>query len=257
MRENYTLVRLYLQAHDDLSPDVSAHIGLKPGAVIELSKPQCHYLVNVLRKGAGDELRVFNSQDGEWRAMLSTVSKKSAQLEIISQLRLPMASPDIGLYFAPLRKHRTAFIAEKAAELGAAYLQPVITQRTQFPKLNLEKMRLQVIEASEQTERLDIPQVKTPVSFDDMLTRAGEGRIMFFADEAGGALPAADAIRQHAGKAGILIGPEGGFTPQEREQLLAAGSVVPISLGPRILRADTAALSVLTLWQSMHGDWSQ
>jgi len=244
MRENYTLIRLYIDA------------ALSGGTVIELPKEQRHYLLNVLRKKNGDALRVFNGQDGEWRAQISEATKKSVQIEILEQLRTPKACPDITLCFAPLRKHRTAFIAEKAAELGVSALQPVITARTQFPKLNLGKMRLQIIEAAEQTERLDIPTLSAPLSLDEMLS-ALSGRTIFFADEAGGAAPALEAIKADSNPAAILIGPEGGFTDAERAALRGRDNVVPISLGPRILRADTAALSVLTLWQSVHGDWPQ
>ncbi|MEP1229623.1 MAG: 16S rRNA (uracil(1498)-N(3))-methyltransferase [Litorimonas sp.] len=241
MRENYTLIRLYLEAN------------LSGGTKLELSKGHRHYLTNVLRKSAGDTLRVFNCKDGEWLSQISDVTKKSVSINITNILREPKPCPDITLCFAPLRKHRNAFIAEKATELGVTMLQPVITQRTQFPKLNVDKMRVQVIEAAEQTERLDIPKLGVPMTLDEML-RAYEGRTIFFADEGGGARAAMDAI-QNAQPAAILIGPEGGFTDAERETLRASDNVVTISLGPRILRADTAALSALTLWQSVHGDW--
>jgi len=242
MRENYTLIRLYIDA------------ALTAEATLELPKEQRHYLVNVLRKKAGDELRVFNGADGEWRAQISGLSKKSAQITIKDRLRASRPSPDVVLCFAPLRKHRTAFIAEKATELGVSVLQPVITARTQYPKINLEKMRLQIIEAAEQTERLDIPKLEDVMGLDAILDAYAD-RTIFFADESGGA-PAIRAITVNPNPAAILIGPEGGFTDAERETLRARDNVVPISLGPRILRADTAALSVLTLWQSVHGDWS-
>lgn len=244
MRENYTLIRLYLDTN------------LSGGQRLELSKAHGHYLSNVLRKGVGDDLRVFNGADGEWRAQITDAAKKPVSIEILERLRVPKACPDITLCFAPLRKHRNAFIAEKATELGVSILQPVITARTQFPKLNLDKMRAQIIEAAEQTERLDVPRLGQVMSLDNMLS-AHRDCPVFFADEAGGAMPAMDAMQHYTGPAAILIGPEGGFTDQEREILQAQDNVVPISLGPRILRADTAALSVLTLWQSMHGDWSE
>ena len=242
MRENYTLTRLYIKA--DLSR----------GKGVPLSEAQCHYLINVLRRKSGDRLRVFNGADGEWRAQISELSKKSVTIEVLERLRAPKACPDITLCFAPVRKHRNAFIAEKATELGVSHLQPVITARTQFPKINLDKMRAQIIEAAEQTERLDIPVLSAPISLAAMMD-GFKDHMIFFADEAGGAMPAREAIRLHAGPAVILTGPEGGFTDQEREMLRGQDNVVPISLGPRILRADTAALSVLTLWQSVHGDW--
>ena len=144
MRENYTLPRLYLP--DDLSA----------GAQIELPREAAHYLTTVLRKSKGDALRVFNGENGEWRAEISEVRKKTAQVVILEQLRTSAPVPDVTLLFAPVRKHRTAFIIEKATELGVRTLQPVLTARTQFPRLNIEKARLQAIEAAEQTERLDL-----------------------------------------------------------------------------------------------------
>ena len=244
MRENYTLTRLYIKA--DLSR----------GQGVSLSEALRHYLINVLRRKSGDTLRLFNGKDGEWRAQISELSKKSVSIEVLERLRAPKACPDITLCFAPVRKHRNAFVAEKATELGVSRLQPVITARTQFPKINLDKMRAQIIEAAEQTERLDIPVLSAPISLAAMMDDFKD-HMIFFADEAGGAMPAIEAIRLHAGPAVILIGPEGGFTDQEREMLRGLDNVAALSLGPRILRADTAALSVLTLWQSVHGDWSQ
>ena len=243
MRENYTLTRLYIDA------------ALTQGAAIELPADQARYLGMVLRKNAGDELRVFNGQDGEWRAQISAITKRAASLTVTEQLRAPATCPDIMLCFAPVRKHRTAFIAEKATELGVSTLQPVITARTQFPKLNLDKMRAQVIEAAEQTERLDIPAIRAPLKLAQLIESWDAARALIFADEAGGAQPAGKALAAVKGRAAILIGPEGGFTPQERELLLAQDFVTPVSLGPRILRADTAALALLTLWQSAQGDW--
>ena len=243
MRENYTLTRLYIEE------------ALSQGAAIELPSDQGRYLGTVLRKSAGDEVRVFNGQDGEWRAQISAISKRAASLKLTEQLRAPASCPDITLCFAPVRKHRTAFIAEKATELGAARFQPVITARTQFPKLNLEKMRAQVIEAAEQTERLDIPAIEAPLKLAQMIESWDASRTLIFADEAGGGQSAAAVLASIKGPAAILIGPEGGFSPQERELLLAQGFVLPVSLGPRILRADTAALSLLTLYQAHCGDW--
>ena len=248
MRENYTqktytLPRLYVVA------------GLSDGETVELEKEQAHYLGNVLRKGEGDAVRVFNGSDGEWRAEIAVVSKRSASIVIKERLRDPQLCPDITLCFAPIRKHRTTFIVEKSTELGVRTLQPVITARTQFPKLNLERMRAQTIEAAEQTERLDIPAVSEPQTLETLLKGWDAQRTLIFADEAGDAKPAQIALESIKGPAAILIGPEGGFTSQERESLRMQKYVIPVSLGPRILRADTAALSLLTLWQARQGDW--
>ena len=243
MRENYTLIRLYVEAP------------LGAGESLELPKAQAHYLGTVLRKREGEAVRIFNGQDGEWRAEISAMSKRSATLQIIERLRAPKACPDIILCFAPIKKHRTSFIIEKAAELGASALMPVITARTQFPKLNLEKARLQAIEAAEQTERLDAPVIHPLQKLDALLTGWDNSRTLIFADEAGDGKAALTALKNIKAPSAILIGPEGGFTPQERETLSAQDFVTPVSLGPRILRTDTAALSLLALWQAVQGDW--
>ncbi len=243
MRENYTLTRLYLDAN------------LSEGRTLELSSDHAHYLRNVLRLGEGTELRVFNGADGEWRAVISSLGKRAGDIEIKDQLRVPQACPDIWLCFAPVRKHRNAFILEKATELGVAVLQPVTTGRTQFGKLRLDKMQSQIIEAAEQTERLDIPVLNATIGLDQLLVDWPTDRTLIFADEAGDAKPALGALLNLTGPTALLIGPEGGFTPEERDRLRAQDYVIPVSLGPRILRADTAALSLLTLFQATQGDW--
>ena len=244
MRANYTLTRLYVNAP------------LTAEAELTLPKEQAHYLANVLRKSAGDEVGVFNGKDGEWRAEISDIGKKSASIIITKQLRAPQSAPDIWLCFAPVRKHRNTFIIEKATELGVARLQPVVTARTQFPRLKIEKMRAQIIEAAEQTERLDLPRAEHPISLTEMLSGWDDKkRTLIFADEGGDAKPALDALESLSAPAAILIGPEGGFDDKEREMLRSKPYVTPVSLGPRILRADTAALSLLTLWQAVQGDW--
>ena len=247
MRENYTLTRLYIDA------------ALTQDADISLSKQQAHYLGTVLRKGQGDALRVFNGGGGEWRAEITALSRKGAMIRAIEQLRAPKAAPDIWLCFAPVRKHRNSFIIEKATELGAAELHPILTQRTQFSRLNIDKARLQAIEAAEQTERLDVPHIHDVArsGIEAYLAAWTPSRRLIFADEAGDAQPVMTALQNMPrGPAAVLIGPEGGFSAEERDVLRAQDYVTPVSLGPRILRADTAALSVLTLWQAALGDWS-
>jgi 16S rRNA (uracil1498-N3)-methyltransferase len=244
MRENYTLKRLYIAEP------------LSQGATLSLPKAQSHYVGTVLRMGEGDELRLFNGRDGEWRARITSVSKRSTTLTLLECLRQPKTMVDIVLAFAPVRRHRTAFIIEKATELGVARFEPVLTTRTQFPKLNLEKARAQVIEAAEQTERLDIPDIAAPIALMDWVSQQNQRQIIF-ADEAGDARPAYEALQSLAAPATLLIGPEGGFTPQERDALRVIKTIKPVSLGPRILRADTAALSLLTLFQALNGDWNE
>jgi len=243
MRENYTLIRLYVTGN------------LTETAELSLPKEQAHYLGTVLRKKTGDKLRVFNGDNGEWQAEITELTRKSADIKIMARLRAPKSCPDIWLLFTPLRKHRTAFIFEKATELGVAEFHPVLTEHTQFPKINPDKARLQIIEAAEQTERLDIPTLISPTKLTQRLSDWPKDRRLFFADESGGGAEAHDTLANTDGPAALLIGPEGGFSSTEREQLLSYEFVTPISLGPRILRADTAALSLLTLWQSAKGDW--
>ena len=245
MRENYTLPRLYLDTE------------LTNGDGIVLDKAKAHYLGTVLRKSIGDSLRVFNGRDGEWRAEITSIDKKRAELTVTEQLRAHHKCPDIWLCFSPVRKHRNAFIFEKGTELGVSRFQPVVTARTQFPKMKLDKDTAQIIEAAEQTERLDIPQVQLGVTLSALLSGWDKKRLLIFADEAGDAPRAVELLAglKADTPCAILIGPEGGFTPEERELLRGKAYVRPVSLGPRILRADTAALSVLTLWQAHLGDW--
>jgi len=245
MRENYTLIRLYVD------------VALSTGADIILPKAQQHYLASVLRKDVGDGVRVFNGRDGEWQAEITELSRKTARLICQQNLRPQTPSPDIELVFAPVRKHRTAFIVEKATELGVSVLQPLITEHTQFSRFNQEKALLQAIEAAEQTERLDVPDIGEPLNGVEALIEhmQASDRIVIFADEAGETSPARGVIAELDAPAALLVGPEGGFSAREREMLHAQDFVRAVSLGPRILRADTAALSLLTLWQSLKGDW--
>lgn len=248
MRANYTLPRLYLGA--DLGGDIT------------LSREHAHYLGTVLRKGEGDRVRLFDGRTGEWSAVVTSASRKSMTVHIDECLRPFTPVPDIRLLFAPLRKHRTATLIEKATELGVRTLQPVITARTQFPKLNLDRSRAQIVEAAEQTERLDLPELCAPLALENLLTEGGnpagaEGqRPLLFADEAGDAGEALSVINTLSLPIDILIGPEGGFTPEERAMIRARPDVHPIDLGPRILRADTAGIAVLSLVQSSLGDWT-
>jgi len=242
MRENYTLKRLFFDEP------------LQAGGSVSLLKDQVHYLATVLRMNEGDEIRMFNGRDGEWLGKITILSKRQAEITLEQQLLKAVLMPDVTLAFAPIKRHRTAFIFEKATELGVARFEPILTARTQFPKLNLEKARLQIIEAAEQTERLDIPTLSKPEKLLDWLGKQA-GRHIIFADEAGQAAPALEALKTLPGPVTILIGPEGGFTEEERTALRAHQDMTAVSLGPRILRADTAALSLLSLWQAAQGDW--
>ena len=247
MRDHYTLVRLYVPAV------------LGAGASIDLPQAQAHFLGTVMRKQIGDELRVFNGAGGEWLATITELAKRKAQIKLLKQIRAPKPAPDIWLLFAPVKKARTNFIVEKAVELGASLIQPVTTART-TSKVRMDKMAAHIIEAAEQTERLNLPEAREPVALAKMLETWDAARTLIFADEAIAsekcdAAPAAKALANIKAPAAILIGPEGGFTNEERDMLRSKPYVTPISLGPRILRADTAAAATLAIWQSVSGDW--
>jgi 16S rRNA (uracil1498-N3)-methyltransferase len=239
MRAHYTLARLYIDA--PLSGEIT------------LEAEPTHYLTRVMRLGVGDAVRLFNGRDGEVCADITHVEKKTLTLTVTDTLRPAYTPPPITLFFAPLKRHRTATLLEKATELGVTRLQPVITARTQFPKLNLEKMRAQIIEAAEQTERLDLPQLDEAKPLIEAVSDYDSSILM--GDEGGDAAPMLAVLEGRTPPLGLLIGPEGGWSSEEREALRALDHITPISLGPRILRADTAAISMLSLAQAALGDW--
>lgn len=257
-----TTPRLHLS--DELASD----------ARITLAREQAHYLLSVMRMRAGDELRVFNGRDGEWRARVATAQKREAVLCVHEQLREQAGAPDLHVLFAPLKKTRTDFAVEKASELGARVIRPVFTRYTQSERVNAERLQLLAREAAEQCERLDLPEIAAPERLDALLDhwteREGERRLLFCNEAEGGAgtpwnasdgathdaLSVLTALRQTPPSPwAILIGPEGGFHPDERARLREASFAVSISLGPRILRADTAVVAAVTLWQAVLGDW--
>ena len=243
MRSHYTLHRLYLDA------------ALQAGTELDMAADHVNYLGRVLRKRVGDTLRVFNGRDGEWLAEIVSAERRAMRVRVVERLREPQDGPDITLYIATLRKHRMATVLEKATELGVKTIQPIITQRTQFTALNMDRAKAQIIEAAEQTERVDIPDIHPPIAFETVVERQSDDRPLIFADEAGGASRISDVVASLALPIGLLIGPEGGFHPDERDSLRASPNVRPVTLGPRILRADTAAISLLALVQASIGDW--
>jgi 16S rRNA (uracil1498-N3)-methyltransferase len=227
---------------------------LGPDAAVPLGRDQAHYLVSVMRQGVGDRIKLFNGRDGEWLAELAEAGKRNALAACRAQLRPQTASPDLWLLFAPVKRARTDFIVEKAVELGVSRLQPVFTRRTASERIRADRMQANAREASEQSERLDIPEALEGVPLAKALDALGERRVMF-CDERGGAAPAATALRAAGpGPWAVLIGPEGGFAPEESAMLRERPGTLAVSLGPRILRADTAAAAALTIWQSTLGD---
>jgi 16S rRNA (uracil1498-N3)-methyltransferase len=230
---------------------------LSAGAELALDHGQSHYLASVMRQGVGDEVALFNGRDGEWRAAITVVTKRAVGLRAEAQTRPQAVGPDLDLVIALVKRSRLETIVEKAAELGARRVLPVVTERTNADRARVERLTAIATEAAEQTGRLDVPGVAEPQKLAALLKAWEPGRRLLFCDEAGDAKPVLDALKgQAAGPWAILIGPEGGFSPKERETLRALPYATPASLGPRILRADTAAISALTLWQAALGDWT-
>lgn len=240
---------------------------LASGASAALSPDQAHYLRNVLRREAGAELRLFNSRDGEFSAQLTELSKKSAIAQVEAQIRAPEAEPDVELLIAPVKRAALDLVIQKGTELGAAAFRPILTDRTNSERVRIDRLQAIALEAAEQCERLSVPTVKNPAKLAETLLRWDAARTIFFCDEAGDdpskewggrggrAAPMVDVVNGvGTGPAAILIGPEGGFTPEERNWLRALPFVRAVTLGPRILRADTAAIVSLALWQAAVGD---
>lgn len=228
---------------------------LAEGAAVELGQEQAHYLKNVMRLKEGAAVALFNGSDGEFRARIDSVGKRAAQLRVAEQLRAQQAEPDLWLVFAPLKRARIDYLIEKATELGASALVPVITRRTNVERLNRERLRAHAIEAAEQSERLTVPRIDAPRALDDVLAAWDASRRIMLCDESGTAPPASVALaNQTAKKWAVLIGPEGGFAETELDALRKLPFVSPVSLGPRILRADTAALAGLAVLQALRGE---
>jgi 16S rRNA (uracil1498-N3)-methyltransferase len=224
---------------------------LGKGARVELNAGQANYLGNVLRLGAGSELLVFDGSTGEWLARIAEAGRKHMTLAVERKTRELEAVPDVWLAFAPVKRAQTDWLVEKASELGAARLIPVMTRRTVAERVKLERLEAIAIEAAEQCGRTILPGISEPASLKELLER-DIARTLYFADEGGGE-PVADAFKP--GPALILTGPEGGFTDEERALIRAAPGTVAVSLGPRILRAETAALASLAAYMAVAGDW--
>lgn len=231
---------------------------LTEGAELTPSEAQDHYLRHVMRAKEGDALRLFNGRDGEWRARIEAMPRRSMSLRVQDRLRPQREEPDLWLLCAPIKRTGIDFIVEKAAELGAARIKPVFTARTIITRVNHARLIAHAIEAAEQSERLTIPLVDPAEPLAAALQHWDPARRLIFCDEGGG-VPEIGAALQGAAPqpAAILAGPEGGFTPAERELLRSKKYVLSVSLGPRILRADTAALAALAVWQSLCGDWRE
>jgi 16S rRNA (uracil1498-N3)-methyltransferase len=227
---------------------------LAPGGTLTLDGAPANYLVNVLRLGPGAEVKLFDDRTGEWLAEISEAGKKRVSLAVGRRLRDREPVPDLWLLFAPIKRGRIDWLVEKATELGVGRLVPVVTRRTVVDRLNLDRLRAHIVEAAEQCERTALTELAEPRKLDALLAAWPAERSLYFADEAGGE-PLGLSLGPATGPAAILIGPEGGFTEEERAAVRALPQARPITLGPRILRADTAALAAVALWMGTAGDW--
>ena len=264
---------------------------LASGGTLSLDGPRAHYLLTVMRLKAGDTVRLFNGRDGEWSARIGNAARESCRLAVEERTRPQDRAIDLWLLPSPIKRAPFEFMVEKAVELGVSGIRPVISEHTQRSKVNTDRLRTIAIEAAEQSERLSVPEVSEPRPLADHLADWPAGRRLLFCDESGEAPPIANVLTGRTDTAGkvvsgvgqlvgdvldgilgpglpgggpaprdrppwaILIGPVGGFSPEERKRLRAHGSVVAASLGPRILRAETAAIAALSLWQALLGDW--
>jgi 16S rRNA (uracil1498-N3)-methyltransferase len=250
--DNYRTPRLYVE------------VPLRAGAMFPLNRGQSNYLLNVMRRKTGDPVLVFNGRDGEWHARLETVARKGTTLAVDAQARPQTAPGDLHYLFAPLKQARLDYLVQKAVELGASRLQPVLTRHGQVARVNLDRIRANAIEAAEQCGILSLPEIAVPIALERLLSEWIPERLMVFCDEEAPVRDpvavlegARDSMPPGLGRVGIttLIGPEGGFAEDERAALLKLPNLVRLSLGPRILRADTAAVAALALVQATFGDW--
>jgi len=246
-----------MAVHDFRSQRLYVDTALGPETTIVCTKAQANYLRNVLRLNAGDEILIFNGVDGEWLSRVAPRGKRECDLVVATQNRAQGNGPDLRYLFAPLKRARLDYMVQKATEMGVAALQPVLTERTVVGRVNADRMRSNVIEASEQCGILRLPAVHQPCKLSVALADWPADRILFFADEATDvAAPLAmfdDLQRGHP--AAAIIGPEGGFSETERQQIRALPQTRVVSLGPRIIRADTAAVALLALINAAIGDW--
>lgn len=241
MPENESRIRLFVDAP------------LMQDATVTLTGAQAHYLGHVMRVREGTDIAAFNGIDGEWHMRVTTLSRRLVALDCIAQSAPQIAPPDLWLLFAPIKKTRTDFIVEKAVELGVSHLQPVFTEYTNSERVNVDRLQAHAVEAAEQCGARVVPKIAAPAKLPVILSDWPAERRLLFCDEAGDGTKFSDAASSEP--TAILIGPEGGFSATERARLIAMDQTTPVSLGPRILRADTAAAAALTLWQAKAGDW--
>lgn len=241
-----------------LKPAARLHVAsaLAGGLSLALEPTQAHYVRTVLRLAPGNVVALFNGRDGEWLGRIDGVGKSGCSVTLFERRREQRPEPDLWLVFAPIKRARIDFLAEKATELGVSALCPVYTARTVVGRVNLERLRANAIEAAEQTERLTVPELREPQDLGELLARWPAERRLLLCDESGVAAPIADALAEGAAQRwAVLVGPEGGFAERELDALRKLPFVCPAGLGPRVLRADTAALAALAVVQALIGDW--
>jgi 16S rRNA (uracil1498-N3)-methyltransferase len=250
-----------MPAYDFRAPRLYLDATLAAGAAVRLEPDQRHYLLTVLRLGSGDTVLVFNGRDGEWLARIDEAGRKATQVTPLAQTRAQPPPGDLHYLFAPIKHARLDYLVQKAVEMGASRLQPVITRYAQAARINLDRMRANAIEAAEQCGILNLPAIAPPVKLDALVAGFEHERLLVFCDEDAEVKDPVAALASARPRAGsslaiaVLIGPEGGFAPEERDALLGLPRVVRLALGPRILRADTAAVAALALTQAVLGDW--
>lgn len=259
-------------ADDGFKTRLFVEDGLAEGASVGLGATQAHYFLHVLRLKSGDRVALFNGRDGEWLARIDGFGRGWCSLTVNRRRRSQTAEPDLWLLFAPIKRARVDFLVQKATELGVSGLWPVFTRHTQMARVNTDRLRAIATEAAEQCGRLTVPAIFEPAAFDDVIGRWPGDRRLLLCEARGTAPPVADVLASEAGKIGaeggkigaeggpgvpwaVLIGPEGGFARSELDALHDLAFVTAVGLGPRILRAETAALAALTCWQAMLGDW--
>ena len=248
-----------MPAYDFTAPRLFVEADLRAGARLPLDRAQANYLLNVLRRKPEDPVLLFNGRDGEWRASLSPSGRKSADLAVVERTRAQTLPPDLHYLFAPLKSARLDYLAQKAVEMGAGTIRPVFTRYTQGERINLDRLRANAIEAAEQCGILAIPDLAEAVRLPDALDALSPERLLVFCDEDAPVSDPVAALRGAADPAAppplaVLVGPEGGFSEEERARIRERPNTVALSLGPRILRADTAAVAVLALVQAVLGD---
>lgn len=233
-----------------------------PGrGTLTLDREQSHYLANVMRQKVGDRVALFNGTDGEWPAEIYSLQKRSVSLRVLEKTREQVPEPDLTLAFAPIKKARLDFMAQKATELGVAHLQPIYTRRTIVDRVKTERLHANAIEAAEQCERLNVPKIHEAIKLEKFLSSLSKNTMIMFCDEDKSGRPAHEVLCDMPDSRKtrpwvILIGPEGGFDDDERETIKSRSNTVVVSLGPRVLRADTAAMAAISVWQSAIGDWT-